>query len=115
MKRVYIAGPYSADEPLVTGDNVRKAIDAGEQVVKMNALPFVPHLYHLWQVHTPHAWAYWMAMDKAWLEQCDALWRLPGKSVGADMEVEFAVERGIPVFLTSADLRAWVESDGQSS
>ncbi|MEO1054631.1 MAG: DUF4406 domain-containing protein [Bacteroidota bacterium] len=32
------------------------------------------------------------------LEKCDAVFRIPGKSKGADKDVELAKQRGLPVF-----------------
>jgi hypothetical protein len=46
----------------------------------------------------------WLDMDFAWVAASDAVLRLPGESKGADMETAFAVERGIPVFHSVADL-----------
>lgn len=42
----------------------------------------------------------WMGVDLPWVAASDAVLRLPGESVGADMEVACARERGIPVFET---------------
>lgn len=46
----------------------------------------------------PHEIDFWYQYDFEWLEKCDAVYRLPGESVGADKEVERAKELGKPVF-----------------
>lgn len=91
---VYIAGPYSNDP---TG-NTRIAIKWAEQLALLDVVPVVPHLSMLWDFYTPHPVEWWYAYDLAILARCDALFRLRGESAGADREVAFAHERGIPVF-----------------
>ena len=55
----------------------------------------------------PHEIDYWYKYDLEWLEQCDAVFRLPGESSGADNEVARAQELGLPIFYSFADLRMW--------
>jgi len=93
--RVYIAGPYTIGDVTI---NIRAAITAAEQVIEAGGAPYVPHLTHLWHVISPHEYAYWLALDLAWLRICDCLIRLPGHSNGADMEVVQAQRCGLPVF-----------------
>jgi hypothetical protein len=38
------------------------------------------------------------------LERCDAVFRIPGASKGADEDVRFAQERGLPVYYRLADV-----------
>ncbi len=101
MRRVYVAGPYSTGDTLV---NVRRAIDAAEELLGYGFMPYIPHLNHLWHELYPHDWEEWLALDKEWLLLCDAVVRLPGDSRGADTECEWAKEAGIPVFGTISDL-----------
>ncbi len=95
MKRIYIAGPYTGGETTL---NVRIAVEAGQRIADAGAIPFVPHLYHLWHLLIPGPYEQWMRFDLAWLEKCDALVRLPGESPGADREVAEAERLGLPVF-----------------
>jgi len=44
-----------------------------------------------------------MAQSIAILSKCDAIYRIPGESKGADLEVEYAKEHGIPI-ITLKDL-----------
>jgi len=95
MIHVYVAGPYTSDPDA----NVRRAIGAGQRIRdELGALPFVPHLFHLWDAMIPNDYRFWMEMDFAWLRKCDALLRLPGESSGADEEVALAESLGLPVF-----------------
>lgn len=92
--KIYIAGPYS--KHMV--DGTRNAIYAAETLRKMGHLPFVPHLSLLWDLVCPSPYDEWIAYDLEWLDECDALLRLPGESPGADKEVEFALSRNITIY-----------------
>jgi hypothetical protein len=94
-KRIYVAGPYTQGDP---EENVRKAVFAADAVAELGFAPFVPHLSHLWEQISPKPYAFWIALDNAFLPLCDALLRIPGPSSGADGEVALALSLGIPVF-----------------
>ncbi len=102
MKYIYVAGPYTKDDPAV---NTRNAILVGEEIVKMGHIPFIPHLTHFWHIIFPHEYQYWMDMDEKWLLRCDALFRMPGNSSGADIEVKKAKERGMPVYYSLEEMQ----------
>lgn len=105
--RIYLAGPYTQGDVVV---NVQNAVDTAEDVLMADGLPYVPHLTHLWHLISPHEHAYWLALDLPWLRCCDAVYRLPGVSAGADQEVEEAQRCGIPVFETWEALSDFIES-----
>ena len=117
-KRIYIAGPISKGN---LADNVNQATRAFIQLAKLGFAPHCP----MWSVYAKeckegmffedespeycHAVGSvsgndemthddWMGIDLPWVAVSDAVLRLPGESKGADMEVAFARERGIPVF-----------------
>lgn len=98
-KLVYIAGPYSS-APM---PNTRKAILAADRVLDAGYVPVVPHLTAFWDVISPKPYETWLEIDIEQLRRCDALLRIPGESSGADREVEFAKEHGIPVFVGLLD------------
>jgi hypothetical protein len=100
--RVYVAGPYSKGD---TAMNVREAIITGNNLRALGFTPFIPHFTFFWHLLVPHEIDYWYAYDMEWLEQCDAVFRLPGESTGADAEVARAVELGLPVIYDFGDLR----------
>lgn len=91
--RVYVCGPYEAEQAV----NVRAAVAAAEQIVDAGHLPYVPHLYHLWDLVSCHSQAYYVAMDRAWLVQCDVMVVLDVRqSTGVRGDVEAARQAGIP-------------------
>ena len=101
IKYVYIAGPYTNGGVV---HNIQSAIDWAETIMERGFVPFVPHLTHLWDIYSPHTWEAWLEYDLKWIDKCDALFRMPGESPGADKEVEYALEHNIPVFLSIVDL-----------
>ena len=52
----------------------------------------------------PFTYDDWIAMDLELVSRCDAVLRLPGESVGADMETAFACSRSIPVYYSVEQL-----------
>lgn len=105
--KVYVAGPYTKGDVAV---NVKRALDAGQQLAEWGFVPFVPHLTHFWHLQHPRDYDWWMGYDMEWLTLCHALLRLPGDSLGADAEVRHALASGIPVFHTIGAVREWARS-----
>jgi hypothetical protein len=99
--RIYVAGPYTGGDPAV---NVKNAIDAGNAIANLGHIPFIPHLTHFWHMFHPHEYEFWLQQDLEWLKVCDAILRLPGESGGADKEVAFAEQNGIPVYGEIVDI-----------
>lgn len=99
--KIYVAGPYSKGDVAV---NVREAILAGDGLRALGHTPFIPHLTHLWHMVRPHEIDFWYKYDLEWLELCDAVFRLPGESTGADREVARALELGLPVFYSYLEI-----------
>lgn len=106
---VYVAGPYSAPTLNEIDENVRKAIKMGEQITKVeNCIPFVPHLFHWREDEHPHEYEFWLNLDLRFLAKCDILFRLEGKSKGANAEVEFAEANNIPCVYSIEELEELV-------
>jgi len=93
--KVYVAGPYSNDDTVL---HVRNALDVADKLLKAGHAPFVPHLTMFWHLIHPHGYEEWLAYDRIWLLECEALLRLPGESDGSDREVMDAIGAGIPVY-----------------
>lgn len=93
--KIYIASPYTSGDTL---QNVHRQIEAAEQLRAAGHLPFWPLHSHYWHELFPHDWKFWMDMDLEWIPHMDAVLRLPGESLGADMEVERAKDLRLPVF-----------------
>lgn len=49
----------------------------------------------------------WLKIDFEYIRRCDAVLRLPGESVGGDMETAEAARLGIPVFTSIESCIAW--------
>jgi hypothetical protein len=105
---VYVAGAYSADDLEQIELNVAKAMDTGDRIEDSGLVyAVIPHLSHFRHQRLERSYRHWMAADFALLDRCDALLRMPGPSKGADREVAFAGNRGIPVFNDEAALLTW--------
>lgn len=101
--RIYISGPITQGD---RNHNVYQAMHACRQLMLDGFAPLNP----IASCCYPFAWEpdmqhdLWIACDLAWVAVADAVYRLPGESAGADAEVAFAKERGIPVFSGRYDL-----------
>ena len=98
--KIYISGPYSKGDTIV---NIATAILIAERLIIHGFHPKVPHLSGFWHFLAPHSHEFWLEYDKIELLECDAVYRIRGKSKGADMEEQFAIDNNIPVF-RSVDL-----------
>jgi len=95
MKYIYIAAPYSKDDPVI---NTANAIKVADMLIEKGYIPFVPHLTLFWHLLYPHEIQYWYDYDMAWLQKCDGLLRLSGESIGADREVRYAKMLKISIY-----------------
>ncbi len=105
MKHVYVAGPIGPKEGRL--ERVHAAIGVAERIRRAGLYPFLPHLALYWDAIHAHEYECWMRWDMAWLRRCDALFRMPGHSPGADREVVEAERIDLPVFYSLAQLIAW--------
>ncbi len=101
-QRIYISGPLTSSGNVE--ENLDRAMDAARALIAAGFAPFCPHLtYRVDPGETiPHAT--WMEIELPWVAVADALLRLPGESLGADIEAVEARRLGIPVFAAIADL-----------
>ena len=106
--RIYISGPLTSSGNVL--ENLDRAMEAARQLIAAGFAPFCPHLtYHVDPgEQIPHGT--WLDCELPWVEVADAVLRLPGESVGADIEVERAETVGVPVFRS---LRALVRTFGR--
>ena len=93
--RIYIAGPYTKPDPI---ENTHRAFTYGNKLWDAGCAPFIPHLTAFWHLVTPRPYEQWLQIDLEWLHACDAVYRFPGESSGADAEVATAHRAGIRVF-----------------
>lgn len=108
-KRIYIAGPISKG---ILADNIRQGTDAAISLMRAGYAPFCPMLTCYMAGSTPAAMPHgtvhadWMGADLPWVAISHAILRLPGESVGADMETALAESLNIPVFHSLDELLA---------
>ena len=97
--RIYVAGPYTADDARKVQMNVDIAIEDGCKLMRKGWTPFIPHLSHYIWMHPDGDFDYktWTAMDFEWLQFCDALYVI-APSPGALAEVDYAKKHNIPVY-----------------
>lgn len=97
--KVFLSSPYSHPLPDGREANMLKSFAAARVLFEHGHEPFIPLLFHVYEVVHPHrTWEQWIETCKTWLQHCDAVVRLPGESRGADLEVEYAQQLGIPVY-----------------
>lgn len=96
--RVYVAGPITGGRDQKS--DVRKACVATERLIEAGCAVYTPQLsiFLEFAVGRTLAWEDWLEQDKPWVLVSDAVLRLPGDSPGADLEVQWAEEAGIPVY-----------------
>lgn len=103
-KFVYIACPYTKGDVAL---NVCTAMDFFDYLADLDVIPFNPLLYHFQHMHTQRDYDFWMEIDLAWIDKCDAVFRVLGESKGADRECEYARKKGIPIFTDLNSFEAW--------
>lgn len=105
--RVYVAGPISKGD---LRENIRRATDAGIELMRLGYAPLVPHLTCYMGGDTPEVLPLgtsqedWYESDFPWVAVANAVLRLPGDSIGANKEVLLALSLGIPVFYSMDEL-----------
>ncbi len=134
MKLIYVAGPITKGSQWQNGaqadDAMLELMKAGVGVINpmltmwsgacrkmVNTYPASTGVNCLEMPTRPEAKAHggfqkishkhWLDMDKEIISRVDAVLRLPGQSSGADEEVAFANEKGIPVFTDIAECIRW--------
>ena len=91
---IYVAGPITK-EPW---NCVRRAIAASNTLHELGMAAYLPQLSVLHEMIEPKPYAEWIEHGLVMLERCDGLFRIPGESRGADIEVERAELLGVPVW-----------------
>lgn len=103
---IFIAGPLESSGSMLR--NVSDACAAGAQIMDIGAIPVIPHLSAYADALYPRERAAWLRLGLALLERCDACYRVPGSSVGADAEVDRAGQLRIPIFTTMPAIVDWM-------
>lgn len=102
---VYVASAYRGNIPR----NVRLAVVTGGILRdSLGIVDIVPHRSMLDDMYSPRSDQYWLDTTMDLMRECDAVYRMPGASEGADAEVKEAERLGIPVFTDLGGLKTWV-------
>ena len=106
MKRIFISGPLTVGDQMM---NIRNAIDVAEIVINGKHCPVVPHYSSYHNMIHQHSYDDWMNICYCMLEGSDVMFRINGKSYGADLEEKFANKHGIPIFYEIEKLIKYLE------
>ena len=120
MKRIYVAGPYSADNVLDVLRNIGRGEKVCAELFAMGFAPFCPWHDQSYVTDRPDgAFTVEQFYDysMAWLEVSDAVYVHDMRygpdgswlSLGTKAEVERAMEMGIPVFYDLSELKAYYD------
>lgn len=101
MKLVYIASPYTIGD---VAENVAVQEETAHKILDKGHVPIVPLLSHYLHIRRQRPYQDWLKMDMKILERVDIVLRLPGESKGADKEVTYAKEKGLPVIYSLEEL-----------
>jgi len=109
MKRIYVAGPYSANNVLDVLKNIGRGQSACADLFSLGYAPFCPwhdKSYVIDRYTDDFTVQQFYDYSMAWLEVSDAVLLIGdwGKSNGTQLEVERARELKIPVFIDIADI-----------
>lgn len=98
---IYVSGPITIGSQ---AQHVHNAVKIADAILAMGYDVILPHLDHLWCMISPKPWEVWMKNDLAVLLRCDALFRIPGKSKGADLEEATARRYNMPVYYKLSEI-----------
>ena len=110
MKRIFIAGPYSATDVITVLDNMREGMRLATEVLLMGFAPFCPWLDFHFQLmlrgNEKLTVENFYDYSMAWLEVSDAMLLAYGwqDSKGTRAEMKRAKELDIPVLFDKTEL-----------
>lgn len=112
MKRVYVAGPYSANNVIDVLKNIGRGEAACARLFSLGFAPFCPwhdKSYAIDSFDADLSVQQFYDFSMAWLEVADALFLIEGwqGSKGTLAEVARANEIGMPVFESETELLKW--------
>ena len=112
MKRIYVAGPYSANNVLDVLKNIGRGEKICAELFSLGYAPFCPWHDKSFVTDRPDdqfTIQQFYEYSIAWLEVSDAVLVLPNseKSEGTQAEIRRAMELNIPVFYSIEKLRVY--------
>lgn len=115
MKRIYIAGAYSASNVITVLDNMREGMRLATKVFLLGHAPFCPWLDFHFQLMLREGEALtvedYYRYSIAWLKVSDAMLLVPGwqSSRGTKKEMEIAERLDIPIYYDINKLNAFLK------
>ncbi len=110
-KLVYLAAPYTHDNPKVVEERVRKINKYAAKLINKGLAVYSPisQCHEIAKVaQLPTTWEFWEQHDRTFLAYCShiVVLRLPGYnlSIGVRAEIKLAEELGVKVRYTDYDL-----------
>lgn len=111
--RVYISGPITGDGTVEAQHvNIKIAKRVASLLITAGFAPLCPHANSDLDLEEGFEHGVWMQVDLPWVSQAQAVLRIPGDSVGGDIECDYARRLGIPVLEWAGNLHqliAWRE------
>jgi hypothetical protein len=91
--RIYLASPISSNPEAI----LWVALENPNQIIDKGHNPYIPNLMYYLEERKEREYETWMTLDEEWLVTCEAVYRIPGESPGADREMKLAVDLGLLV------------------
>jgi hypothetical protein len=110
MITVYIASPYTLGD---VGKNVGLHMKTANDLIGRGFCVIAPLLFHFLHIVYPRNWETWIKVDLELMSRADVVYRVIGKSAGADLETREAEKLGIPVVYSIDELGVWVFKQDQ--
>jgi hypothetical protein len=109
MKRIYVAGPYSADNVIDVLKNIGRGEKVCAELFDMGYAPFCPWHDKSYVMDNPHQrFTVQQFYDYclSWLSVSDAMYVIGNyrNSIGTLAEIAFAKEHNIPIYYSFQDL-----------
>lgn len=101
---VYLSGPITAKEGVSVEENVAAGLRVFLECIRLGIPAFCPQLTGAFpSAHADVPYDAWMRYDFAIIDRCTHVVMLPRweTSVGAQREMAYALDKGIPVLQTS--------------
>jgi len=120
MKRVYVAGPYSADNVIEVLRNIGRGEKICAELFKRGFAPFCPwhdKSYVIDSYECKFDVEDFYSYSMAWIDVSDAIFLVGDweTSKGTLLEIERAKEIGIPIFYEMKGLIEWANEDQNQS
>lgn len=93
-ERIYVCSQYGARYdygPEVLERNVNRAIEIGQQIIRLGHIPLVPHLYHYMDMVDGKKFLdeeHWLEICCEWVLQCNSILVAPGWQTSHGMKTE---------------------------